>query len=382
MLISILALTMCSNAAKGAERKRVLSDELVRETVESAAGNPLMIKFRNGEIDLARAIGRDPQPSSSNHFRILSVAPDRWFDRDFRIQSRDINLDTGKRRGAYLAAELGRSQILLDAEEGNLRRNLHRSLADLTLWREEMRIIEEDLAWLGTMIGLKEDRFKVRQPRHNELMALQNGRSLQEALLLNASNQVSLAKFRVLRLLNVAESPLTKSVILPRPYGVPAFNTNLVAAAALQNFEIRLLTNAMDLAAIEYSDTGLVSKSGQKAPSGILRSLQYRIEDSRSRLSEQVLEFLVEIGNTGRLIGVYRDEIQLRGQESVASSMSLWEVNRGSLDEVLEERRKLIGDQLELARHIVHQQKLLADLLYVTGAATLKELIVRSRRIR
>lgn len=383
MLIFVLGLMMCSVVGMGAVRKQVLSDELVFKTVESVAENPLMIKFRTSELDAVQTMIRNARTgSSSNHFRILSVAPERWLGLDFRIESRNVGLASEEKRTAYFAAELDRNRILLAAEEAGLRRSLHLSLADLTLWREEMRIINEDLAWLGTMIGLKEDRFKVRQPRHNELMALQNGRSLQEALLLNASNQVALAEFRVLRLLNKTEANVIESVILPRAFGLPAFNANLVQAAAQGNYEVRLLTNAVDLAALEHSDSELPSEENPSSSVGLLRSLRNRIEDAKSRLSERVFELLVEVANTGRLVGVYRDEIQLRGQESVASSMSLWEVNRGSLDEVLRERRKLIGDQMELARQMVRQQKLLADLLYVTGSGTLKELLGRSRNVK
>ena len=363
--------------AHSQDRPRILSDRLVAELVDEIGGKNLSVGFRTKELAALRSIASSSTPLGPEFgITLLSIAPDRWMEKDFRIQKRVVKVSDSESVSDYMSLEADRSEILLGAEMAGLRRVLHRSLADLTLWREENRIISEDLAWLSTMISLKEDRFKIRQPKHNELMALQNGRSLNEALLLNVSNRINLAEFRVHRLLNQESNQITRTVILPRPFGLVDFSTNLVLAAAEGSFEILLLLNGLDLAAIELN--------GDKSPKSGARmkeALQLRVADARSRLAERVMTLSIEIANRGRLIGAYRDEIQLRGQESVASAMSLWEVNRGSLDEVLRERRKLIADQLELVRQTIQQQKALADLLYLCGRRTLLDLHKRTREI-
>ena len=73
-------------------------------------------------------------------------------------------------------------------------------------------------------------------------------------------------------------------------------------------------------------------------------------------------------------IRIHRDEIQLRRQEMAASAQSAWEVNRGSLDDLLKQRRALITEQLTIVQLTAQIHTVMADILQLAGVRNPTEL--------
>lgn len=89
---------------------------------------------------------------------------------------------------------------------------------------------------------------------------------------------------------------------------------------------------------------------------------------------ERLHALTLEMDGVDRSLRVHRDEIQLRRQEIAASAQSAWEVNRGSLDELLNQRRNLIGDRLKVVQYTARLHHLAAEILAEAGISRPGEL--------
>jgi len=297
--------------------------------------------------------------------------------------------------------------------EANLRRDLYKALIREAQFFSTIELRLEDLRWIKTMVTRKEDRFKVQQQGHAELMALQNERALKELELQLLTNRVRAVQFEVRRLLGrdlTATGPVPR---LPIPINPIPYQPRLVERAHLSNPELRLLQKSIEMAesdqritelellprwtlelqARQYSGDGgfregsawigftfpWANRRSQRAAISAgehrIQSASALLEEDQARLSEKLHRQTLEMDGIDRALRIHRDEIHLRRQEVAASAQSAWEVNRGSLDDLLQARRYLLADRLKVVELTAALHLLAADIVRLAGALNPLELV-------
>lgn len=305
-----------------------------------------------------------------------------------------------------------RTEIEQAIATARLRRELYQALIKKAETAETLVILADDLRWIETIVIRKEDRFKVQQAGHNELMALQNERGLQELKLQLATNRLSSIHFRLRRLLNRPLTNKLPDLQLPIPLTPIRFESAMVDMARERNPRIKWLRSAVRTAENEtkkvelqrqprwsvQAETRQYSGDGgfregrfqiglsipwvnRKERQADIRSKKQLIDSARKQLAEaeaQLEEALhtltLEMDGIDRSLRIHRDEIQLRRQEIAASAQSAWEVNRGSLDELLNQRRKLIEDRLKVVQLTARLHHLAAEIVEIVGVASPSEI--------
>ena len=293
-----------------------------------------------------------------------------------------------------------------------LRRDIYVGLIRNAELVETMAILHRDLEWIQTLISRKENRFKVQQAGHNELMALQNERGLQELRLEIATNDLETVRFRIHRLI---ARPLTEPLPvfrLPIPVNTVDFSTNLLSVINRLNPELQILHNSLDQASNAKDQAQLALKprwsvqgdASQYSGDGGFRELALRIgftipwangpskratiaarseetkaaaaalSEASAELAERMYSLTQRMKSIDQSIRIHRDEIQLRRQEMAASAQSAWEVNRGSLDDLLKQRRALITEQLTIVQLTAQIHTVMADILQLAGVRNPTEL--------
>jgi len=296
--------------------------------------------------------------------------------------------------------------------EARLRRELYQALIKQAEVTETLGILADDLRWIQTIVTRKEDRFKVQQAGHNELMALQNERGLQELKLQLATNELNSVRFRIHRLLNRPLSNALPELKLPIPLTPIRFERAMVAVAKERNPRLKWLRSAIRAAenetekaqlelrprwsiqaeARQYSGDGgfreglfqigmsipwmnrKERRAGITSKQQLIESARQRLTEAEAQLEETLHTAILEMDGVDRSLRVHRDEIQLRRQEIAASAQSAWEVNRGSLDELLNQRRNLIADRLKVVQLTARLHHLAAVILESVGVANPTEL--------
>ena len=84
--------------------------------------------------------------------------------------------------------------------------------------------------------------------------------------------------------------------------------------------------------------------------------------DYELSVREEILRLTLSTDAAYREAVLYRDEIQQRAQQAVASLLNMWEINRGSLREILDARRALLDAQLMQDRAVVEQHQAMVEL--------------------
>lgn len=417
--LGLVALSEASGATFHVEQSRTVSFEWVVALVEEAVQSRpefLSLESRLQADELARqsiTVWEDP---------IVGIGPvvydsDRLYPSQFGDIGYSFRQSLPKRREKVLLLEGAEVQtestrIERAISRVNLQKELYQALVQKAEVAEALEIQQDDLRWIRTMVTRKEDRFKVQQAGHDELMALQNERGLHELKLELATNELKMIDFRIRRLLNYAATNDVPDVRLPIPLTPIPFGPDLIRTAKEQNPELKWLRNAITGAenesekteldqqprwslqaeARQYSGDGGFREGAFRVGLSLpwinrkerlagVRSKQERVEAARQRFAEaeaRMMERLhaltLEMDGVDRSLRVHRDEIQLRRQEIAASAQSAWEVNRGSLDELLNQRRNLIGDRLKVVQYTARLHHLAAEILAEAGISRPGEL--------
>ena len=304
------------------------------------------------------------------------------------------------------------AQIEREVAENRLRTELYQALIREAEIAATLGILAEDLQWIQTIVKRKEDRFRVQQAGHDELMSLQNEQGLQELKLTLATNQLNSTRFRIQRLLSGSVSNAAPRPKLPIPLTPIRFQPALVSLAKERNPALRWLQesihsarNAAGKAALalqpkwsaqvearQYSGDGgfreglfqigisipwvnqKERKAGVIAKEHLVEKAEMQLAEAEAQLEEQLHTLTLEMDGVDRSLRVHRDEIQLRRQEIAASAQSAWEVNRGSLDELLSHRRQLIADRLRVVQLTARLHHVAAEIVQAVGVAELNEL--------
>lgn len=306
---------------------------------------------------------------------------------------------------AIAIAESATQGAAVAHREQTLRADLTKALLRVALVGRNLHYLTNDLVWLDTHILLQEERFRILAESHTELLTLQNERSKRLDGILTARNQLRTEEASLNRLLNwdwaVSWPPMLLPRLMPRftnSVALTAYAVTNEARAKILHQEIaqaravirltvtdRLPTVSVGLGARQFSgDAGLregtlsvnfnlpwlnapkyradVARSTAK-----LRVAEADLADYEQAIREEVLRLTLAAEAAGRSVVLYRDEINQRLQQALASHLTMWETRQGQLRDVLDTRRAALEAQLMIERGTAEQHLALADLAALCG---------------
>ena len=284
--------------------------------------------------------------------------------------------------------------------EAQLRRDLTKALLRIALVHRTTGFITNDLAWLDTLIGLQEEKFRAGMGSHTELLQLQNEKSKRADSLRSEQSRLRTEHAALNRLLGRELRAAWPPVELP-PLAPPVVHSPALAGYAATN-EPRLkvlrqekaqaetvtrLTETMrrpdvslGIQGRQYSgDAGFregmftVSlnlpwwnapkyRADLRRDEAKVRTVEAELADYELSVREEVLRLTLATDAAYREAVLYRDEILQRAQQAMASLLIMWEGNRGPLRDILDARRAFLEAQLMQDRAIVEQHQAFADL--------------------
>lgn len=106
------------------------------------------------------------------------------------------------------------------------------------------------------------------------------------------------------------------------------------------------------------------------------RAARYEVVDQELNVRQEVHTLTVNIDAARREAVLYRDEIIPRSTQALAAAQSDWEASRGSFREVLDAHRMLLDARLMLARATTEQWRMLSDLALCCGLGDLEALLM------
>lgn len=279
-----------------------------------------------------------------------------------------------------------------------LRRELYQRLIHLAAVLESMEVMRDDLQLVTISLTALEQKYGLRTGSHIDLMALQNTRTIQESQLLIHSNRVDLLRSQLVGIVGPVEGMEQVLPVLPRH--ILLASTKLLGKSDyLDSSPILRLLQKSDLVGnsdyageLDDGDRGIdgsstVDANGtdsvedsdirKRRPSSPMISKRDLKSLGRERLESTFMEVLFLINSAAIRYSAYADEIQLRDQEAVATTMVGLEVGRTDFVTVNVQRRKLLADRIEMIRLRSIQHELLANLVYWSGGRSLSELVNR-----
>lgn len=260
--------------------------------------------------------------------------------------------------------------------EANRRRAIYRSLIRLAGLKESVRLVSEDIRLIDLALKAIEQKYGVKDVSHLDLMQLQNVRTLQQSQLEIHTNDIARAESELRELTWGLFPKQLPHLDLPRPVSLSSQTVQALIRAAAE----------APWAATAGGSRGSRSASEARDADGAAVPIQ-----KKSGTSERIsnaYETWTGI-NIRRLAGLinsaanrytaFSDEIQLRNQEGVATAIAALEQGRGDLPTVVNQRRKLLGDHMEMLRLLLIQHEALAELVYLGGLTSLDEALEMRR---
>jgi outer membrane protein TolC len=310
-----------------------------------------------------------------------------------------------QRARAVARAELATEQANATLQFQLLRRDLAKALFRTALAHHVVEIGQQDLAWLQTMVGATEAKYRAGEATLAELLEVQNELAKRTNQLHTDLALRSNQEFTLNRLLNRApESPWPALQLPPVAPAIP-FSQRLVdlawkyepktlvlrqqikqaeAAVALARRQ-RLPDLSAGVEARNYSGDGSLRQgvvvlslnlpwgNAEKYRNDIrreeakLRAAELELADWQLAVRQEVHYLTVAIDAARREALLYRDEIIPRSEQALASARAAWETGRRTLREVLETRRMLLEARLMYARAVAEQYTMMAELVLCCG---------------
>lgn len=284
--------------------------------------------------------------------------------------------------------------------EAQVRRDLTKALLRISLVYRTTGFITNDLAWLDMLIAVGEEKFRAGTGSHTDLLQIQNEKSKRTDVLRTEQNRLRTEHAALNRLLGRALQAPWPVVELPRLAPPVPFSSALADYAATNEPRLKVLRQekaqaeavtrltetmrrpdvSFGIQGRQYSgDAGFregtftisLNLPWWNAPKyradlsrdeAKVRTVEAEMTDYELSVREEILRLTLATDASYREAVLYRDEIQQRAQQAVASFLNMWEANRGLLREILDARRALLDAQLMQDRAIIEQHQALADL--------------------
>ncbi len=298
---------------------------------------------------------------------------------------------------------LGEAQVQTSEtalREAQVRRDLAKTLLRLALSHRTSGFLTNDLAWLDSLIGLQEERFRAGFGSHSDLLQLQNERSRRLDAQRTEQSRRRVEEVALNRLLGRELTATWPPVELPRLTPPVPYSTGLAQYAAANEPRAKVLRSerAAAVTATRLTETmrrpdvtvgfqarqysgdagireGMLSvsfslpwwnapkyRADLRRDQAKVRTVEAELADYEISVREEVLRLTLATDTAHREAVLYRDEILQRTQQAMASHLAMWEGNRGPLRDVLDGRRTFLEGQLAHDRAIAEQHLALADL--------------------
>ncbi len=284
--------------------------------------------------------------------------------------------------------------------EAQLRRDLTKALLRIALMHRTTSFITNDLAWLDTLIAVGEERFRAGTSSHTDLLQIQNEKSKRTDAFRTEQNRLRTEHAALNRMLGRELHAPWPAVEMPRLAPPVAYTAALAAYAATNEPRLKVLrqekaqaeavarlTQTMRRPDVSFGIQGrqytgdagfregtfLVSlnlpwlnapkyRADLRRDEAKVRTVEAEMTDYELSVREEILRLTFATDAAHREAVLYRDEIQQRAQQAIASFLIMWEANRGSLRDILDARRSLLDSQLMQDRAIVEQHQSFAEL--------------------
>lgn len=310
-------------------------------------------------------------------------------------------------------AAAAKEKLNVGYETETLRRDLTVALLDLALADESTRLAEEDLVWLETTQAAVDDRFRVGKASQVEWLKIQTERAKAADQLTTTGAMRGRQIAQLNRLLNREMEAPWPAVALPEISGPVPFDGRLVGAAlefapklkvmqqeASQDEAVARLTQrnrlpevGVGLQARQYSGDGEIREATMSVDFSLpwinrrnydadfrrdkanVRAAQHEAEDYALGIRVEVHHMTVDLDAARRRALLYRDQIVPLTEQTLQSARTAWEANLGTFQDILEARRMLVENRLELAQARAEQGRDLAELTLLTGIYDLPALV-------
>jgi outer membrane protein TolC len=289
----------------------------------------------------------------------------------------------------------------------NLRRDLAKALFRAAYAERVIEVGRLDLAWLETLSGVAEERYRAGNGSQVEVLRLQNERAKRAETLRTDEGRRDHELLTINRLLNQELDASLEKFQLPETAGAVAYTPRLVELAVRHEPRLRVMRREIETAQAGvaaarkarlpdlagFADTRQYSGDGgfREATFGIKMSLpwfnrgRYQSDVARERarlqaaeadtadqeqaVREEVHELTVNIDAARREALLYRDQIIPRSEQTLVVARENWVNNRGTFNDVMEARRLLLDAQLAQSRAVSEQYQLMAQLVLCCGLA-------------
>lgn len=304
-----------------------------------------------------------------------------------------------------LNAEFETRSAELDYEYQRLRSELAQALFATARESESIRIAEQDLAWLDTMVLSMDSRYRANQATLPEVLQLQNERARrateletsrarlrqQESLLGRYVNQPPEKQWPIYRLPQIAPPvPYTQKLIdlafryeprinvLQKEIRVAGEGVNVARKKRLPEVSVGVEARNYTGDGSFRQAMGVVSmslpwfnagkyKQEVRRGQALQDAAEMELADYKLELRQDVHQLTVRIDAARREALLYRDDIIPRSETALSSARSSWESGRGGFRDVLDARRMLLESRLMLVRAIAEQYTMLSELVLCCG---------------
>ena len=309
-------------------------------------------------------------------------------------------------------AELGVENANADYQFQILRSELVKVMFRTALAERVVAVGEQDLAFVQTMTGAIEAKYRSRAATQVELLQVQNEHAKRATQLQTDRDKLAHQRVALNRLLNRDLQSPWHPLELP-PLAAPViYNQRLVNFAAKYEPKLRMMREqvkqagagatstrrarlpdvSLGLESRNYSGNGewrqadfmlnfnlpLFNRSKYRADirrdEAKLTATEADAADYSLSVREEIHNLTVKIEAARREAVVYRDEIVPRSETAIESARAAWETGRGTFRDVLDTRRMLLEGRLTLARAIAEQYEMLSDLVLCCGLGDLEAL--------
>ncbi len=284
--------------------------------------------------------------------------------------------------------------------ETQLRRDLTKTLLSLALIHRRNVFLTNDVAWLDTLIGLGEEKFRAGIGSHADLLLMQNEKSKLTDALRTEQNRLRTGQATLNRMLGRDLQAPWPRIELPRLLPPITYSPALASYAAANETRLKVMRQekakaeavtrltetmrrpdiSLGIQGRQYSgDAGFregmftVSlnlpwwnapkyRADLKRDEAKVRIVEAELADHELSVREEILRLTLATDAAYREAVLYRDEILQRVQQAMASHQLMWEGNRGPLRDILDGRRAYLEAQLVQDRAIVEEHQALVEL--------------------
>jgi outer membrane protein TolC len=302
-------------------------------------------------------------------------------------------------------ADASRERFAAEFETQRLRREIQLALDGLAVADREAEIAEQDLGWLDTTLDAVDHRYRVGQASQVDWLKIQTARAMATDDVKTKELERDHSAFALNRLLNRALHAYWPRVSLPAVHPQVYYTEALVDAALAAEPELKVMHQdsvsaqaAADLTRKQrLPDVSLGVEARQYSGDGGFREgtatvsfsvpwlnrsrygADWRRDQERKRASdlaaedyalsvrEELHHHIVDLDAARRQVVLYQEQLIPLTEQTLSSSQAAWEHNLGAFQDILDAHRMLLADNLALARALADQDRMLAELQYLTG---------------